>query len=328
MADTKKLALVGSESLVGRELREVFASAPFGLKLVAEDEEEAGKLTEVAGEASFLAGLDAAALEGAAALLLAGSAESSRRARELAPGAAVIDLTYTVEQAPEARVRAPMVEREGVAGSSRVQVVAHPAAIALALFLDRLHRASPLRQAVVQIFEPASERGSRGVDELHQQTLNLFAFRGVPKEIFDEQLSFNMLARYGQEAPAALEAAEDRIERHLATLLALAGGGAPMPSLRLIQAPVFHGYSISAWVEFEARPVVEELERALAASEIDVRVAGTDPPTAAGMAGQSGIAVGAIAADRNHAGACWFWIVTDNLKLAAENALAVARELA
>lgn len=328
MADTKKLALVGSESLVGRELREVFNSAPFDVRLVAEDEEEAGKLTEVAGEAAFLAGLDAAALEGAAALLLAGSPESSRRALELAPRAAIIDLTYATEEAAEARVRAPMVERDRTAGRARVQVVAHPAAIALALFLDRLHRAHPVRQAVVQIFEPASERGSRGVDELHQQTLNLLAFRGVPKEIFDEQLSFNMLARYGEEAPAALQAVEDRIERHLATLLSLAGGGAPMPSLRLIQAPVFHGHSISAWVEFEVRPAVEELERALAAPEIDVRGAGTDPPTVVGMAGQSGIAVGAVAADRNHTGACWFWIVADNLKLAAENALAVARELA
>jgi len=43
-------------------------------------------------------------------------------------------------------------------------------------------------------------------------------------------------------------------------------------------------------------------------------------------AGQSGIAVGAIAEDRNNPDACWFWVVADNLRLAAENAVAVARE--
>ena len=38
---------------------------------------------------------------------------------------------------------------------------------------------------------------------------------------------------------------EARIERHLASLLALTGQ-APMPSLRLIQAPVFHGHRADA----------------------------------------------------------------------------------
>ncbi len=314
---------------MGRELRDLFErdSAGFDLKLIGVEEEEAGKLTGQGGEAAFVAALDADALEGAGAVLLAGSPESSKRAMELAPDAAVIDLTYATEQMAEARVRAPMVEPEGAAQPSRVQIVAHPAAVAIALFLRRVHRAHPVRAAVIHVFEPASERGSRGVDELHQQTLNLFAFRGAPKEVFDEQLSFNLLARYGEDAPVTLESAESRMELHLATLLSLAANAPPMPSLRLIQAPVFHGHSISAWVEFEARPPAEELENALESELIDVRRAGTDAPTAVGMAGQSGIAVGAIAADRNHPRACWFWIAADNLRLGGENALALAREL-
>ena len=36
-----------------------------------------------------------------------------------------------------------------------------------------------------------------------------------------------------------------------------------MPSLRLIQAPVFHGYSFSAWVEFVDAPDMEALESSL-----------------------------------------------------------------
>ena len=38
--------------------------------------------------------------------------------------------------------------------------------------------------------------------------------------------------------------------------------------------------------------------------------------------------VGAISPDRNHAMAAWFWFVADNLRLQAENAVAVAMELA
>ena len=40
-----------------------------------------------------------------------------------------------------------------------------------------------------------------------------------------------------------------------------------------------------------------------------------------------GIAVGAITPDRNHPEAAWLWFVADNVRLAAENAVAVARQL-
>jgi aspartate-semialdehyde dehydrogenase len=100
-----------------------------------------------------------------------------------------------------------------------------------------------------------------------------------------------------------------------------------MPSLRLIQAPVFHGYSFSAWVEFEANPGVDALESSLATSSIEVRGRDFEPPTNVGHAGQSGIAVGGIAEDRNDPEACLFWLVADNLRLAAEDAVAVARQL-
>ena len=100
-----------------------------------------------------------------------------------------------------------------------------------------------------------------------------------------------------------------------------------MPSLRLIQAPVFHGYSMSAWVEFESNPGVEAIESALVAGPIEVRSGEFEPPNNVGQAGQSGIAVGAVTPDRNNPDAVWFWIVTDNLRLSAENAVAVAREM-
>jgi aspartate-semialdehyde dehydrogenase len=101
-----------------------------------------------------------------------------------------------------------------------------------------------------------------------------------------------------------------------------------MPSLRLIQAPVFHGYSFSAWVEFESNPGIEALESGLACEWIDVRGVDSEPPNNVGNAGQGGIAVGGIAEDSANPDACWFWVVADNLRLAAENAVAVARELA
>lgn len=337
MADSNTAALVGSDSLLGREIRDIVAtSAPaIQLRLIAEAEQEAGALTRVGDEPAISEGLTADSLDGARLVFLAGSAESSRKALEFAgdpPDAAIVDLTFTAEERPDARLRAPAIESGEDAEEDRgaaVHVIAHPAAIAAALFLRRLQRNDPIRRSILHIFAPASEHGTKGVEELQQQTVSLLSFKPLPKTVFDAQASFTMLAKYGDEAPATLEESELRIERHLATLLDLPGEGegAPMPSLRVIQAPVFHGYSFSAWVEFENAPEVDAIESSLQMDTIDVRGAELEPPNNVGQAGQSGISVGAILPDRNDSDAVWFWVVADNLRVLAENAVAVAAEL-
>jgi aspartate-semialdehyde dehydrogenase len=143
-------------------------------------------------------------------------------------------------------------------------------------------------------------------------------------------LSFSLLARLGAEAPVPLDQTEQTHRRDTWRRCWLLGGegeGVPMPSLRVVQAPVFHGYSFSAWVEFEDPPEMDVLEGSLAIDTIDVRGAEFEPPTNVGHAGQGGISVGAIQPDRNDANACWFWFVADNLRLQAENAVAVTRQL-
>jgi aspartate-semialdehyde dehydrogenase len=332
------VALVGSDTLLGREIRDIVATSDgdLSLRLVADIDEAAGALTRVGDEPAVVGGLTAASLAGARAVFLAGSAEASRKALELAadePETTIIDLTGAAEDRPDARLRAPLVESSEDADEadyeSAVQVIAHPAAIALALFLRRLHSIEPVRASVIQIFAPASEHGTEGVEELQGQTVSLLSFKKLPHAVFDTQLSFSMLAKYGEEAKVALEETELRVERHLASLLALpgAGEGVPMPSLRLIQAPVFHGYSFGAWVEFESDPNLETLESGLVTGSIEVRGSEFEAPTNVGQAGQSGIAVGAISPDRNRPEACWFWLAADNLRLTAENGVAVARQL-
>ena len=329
MANSETLALVGSETLLGREMRDLLSSSSLGqdLRLVAAEAEEAGKLTVQAGEPAVLTPLEGQSLDTARVIFLSGAVESFEKLRRFAPSAHIIDLTYAAEDLPDARLRAPVVEPQGyLAPPDTIHVIANAAAISVALVLGRLHATAPVRRAIAHIFEPASERGAQGLDELQQQTVGLLSFKGQPKDIFDAQLAFNMLSRYGEEAPAALEDAELRIERHLATLLA-AAGGVPIPSLRLIQAPVFHGYSISLWVEFETSLGVSSVEAALEGHPVDLRAAGAEPPDVVGIAGQGGLAIGNIAVDRNNSQAVWLWMVADNLRLRAENAVAVAHEL-
>jgi aspartate-semialdehyde dehydrogenase len=337
LADSNTAALVGSDTLLGREIRDIIGTAATGiaLRLIAESEEEEGALTRVGDEPAIAETLNPESLDGARVIFLAASGEINRKALEIAgdpPDAAIVDLTFSAEERPDARLRAPSIEDGYNVEENRdaaVHVIAHPAAIAAAMFLRRLQRNDPIRRSILNIFMPASEQGTKGVEELQQQTVSLLSFKPLPKSVFDAQASFTLLTRFGEDAPTPLEEAELRIERHLATLLDLPGEGegAPMPSLRVIQAPVFHGYSFSAWVEFENAPEVEAIVNSLEMDAIEVRGDDVEPPNNIGQAGQSGISVGSILPDRNDSDAVWFWFVADNLRVSAENAVAVAMEL-
>jgi aspartate-semialdehyde dehydrogenase len=332
MKNPATVSIIGGESLIGRELREVMREQrlPAKVRLIGV-EEDALTLTEQDGEPAVITALDEEALQSSQVAFLAGSRSSSRKALAMIarfPSRPVlIDMTCIAEDEPSARLRAPMVEPEGFAAPpGALHIVAHPAAIALAVFLLRLDAVFRIRRSIVHVFEPASECGQRGLEELRRQSVNLLAFQSLPKDVFDAQLAFNLLASYGSEAPEALSSIEQRIERHLASLLA-GHSGPPIPSIRLIQAPVFHGYSISAHVVFDSTPDIQSLIRALSAADIDVREGDLEPPNNAGIVGQPGIAVGSISADRNDPNACWFWVVADNFRLMAGNGVAVARSL-
>ena len=325
------LAIVGGESLLGKEVRELFESAdlPASISLIAaEDREDASIIAAGRDEPIVISSLQVADLATARMVLLAGSKESAKKAYErvqaVNPTAVVIDLSGGLEELPTAQLRAPLIESSNYSAPGPIQVIAHPAAIALALFLTQLRSAGTIHRSVVNVFEPASERGQAGLDELQKQTVGLLSLKPLSKEVYDAQVSFNMLAQYGSDSPHSLEEIELQIDRHLATLLAGAGS-LTMPSLRLIQAPVFHGYSMSVWTEFEENPGRNAIVQALTSSKIDLRAHDEEAPTNVGVAGQSGITVGAITSDRNDPRAHWFWVVADNLRIAAENALEVAR---
>ncbi|MDQ2712982.1 MAG: hypothetical protein M3Y24_12280 [Acidobacteriota bacterium] len=322
-ARTTKVALIGSETLLGRELTEVLRSRFPGLAITDYAASAEGTFGEAEGEAVYVEPFEESAVRDSSAILIAGSPKGALKAYELVKAAKkrpyVIDCTGHLESQPEARIIAPLTG-DVKAQNTWLLVVAHPAASALALTLKRLTRYRKLRQVIAHVFEPASERDKRGAAELHQQTTSLLSFKPLEKKIFDAQISFNLLPQYGEEAETKLVSIEQRIERHIATILGSERsiGPIPIPSLRVVAAPVFHGYSISIWAEFESNINAEELGEALASAQVEVRSPNEEPPTGVGVAGQSGLIAGDIRVDSNNGHAAWFWVVGDNLRLTAD----------
>ncbi len=340
------VVVVGGDSLLAKEIHELLAeeTPKPTVDLIASTEAIAAAAPIKPGEepdeeAVVLTPLTADSLKGAQVAFLAGSPASSRRTLKLNPkkGPSLIDLTGALEEQPQARLRAPSAELKsspsnpaaaGLAAAASatpdaIQVIAHPAAIAITTLLAALADRLVIRRSLVHVFEPASERGKKGVQELQQQTVAVLAFKKQKTDVFDAQLAFNLLSKYGEEAEEPLQNVEQRLERHLASLLA-AHPAIPMPSLRLVQAPVFHGHSFSVWVEFAENPGPEKIADLLTKSGFDVHP--DDPPANVSIAGQSGFSIGDIHVDQNQPRACWLWMVADNIRVAAENAIAVAME--
>jgi aspartate-semialdehyde dehydrogenase len=325
-----KLGLVGGETLLGHEITEVFkrSSEKSEIKIQLYAASGEGNFAEEDGEAVYREPLDQRALEAQQAVLFAGNAEGAERAYQLIkarrnqhlPSPVLVDCTGVLDSKPEARICAPLLDDVSTTGAWLL-VLAHPAATSLALVLSQLSSLLTVQRTVADIFEPASERGRRGINELQQQTLGLLAFKSLEKAVFDAQLSFNLLPAYGEEAAQSLESVEQRIETHLATLLGRAPSKTilPLPSMRLIQAPVFHGYSMSVWIEFGRNLSVEEVKSALVSAQVEVRAAGEEVPTNVDIAAQSGIQVGDIRVDRNNPRAVWIWLVVDNLRWTADS---------
>jgi aspartate-semialdehyde dehydrogenase len=145
----------------------------------------------------------------------------------------------------------------------------------------------------------------------------------MPKEVFDAQVAFNILPRYGAEAKQTVEAAEFRILRHMKAI----APDVTRPALQLLQAPTFHGHVASILLEFEKSVSIPQMNGALAGDHIDVLGGADEAPSNVSIAGQESIQVWARE-DATRPNSIWLWAAADNLKIAALTAYEAGRAVA
>lgn len=327
-----RAAIVGAASLKGKEVAEMLNERNFpavDVRLL-DDDESLGQLEAMGDEISFIQSVRAEQFEHVDFTFFASDAESTRknwkRARDA--GSAIIDLSAALEDEPGAVVRSLWVERErGQIQPPELQpgpcVAAHPAAVVLALLLLRAGKGGTVRRAMATVFEPASEHGQKGMDELHQQTVNLLSFQPLPKDVYDAQIAFNMVARYGQKSQPSLDSVEARVLRHYQKI---AGDESLRPSLQLLQAPVFHGHALTLFLEMDQPADPGELSQAIAGDHVTIPAADEDPPSNVSSAGQADILL-SVKSDASQPNGIWLWATADNLRVAALTAVDCAESM-
>jgi aspartate-semialdehyde dehydrogenase len=322
-----RAAVVGASTLLGKELTDELNRAKgvvWDLTLL-DAPEVGGQIAAAGDEAVVIQIVSAEALAHIDVAFFAGEATTTLEfwKSALAAGASIVDLSGALEGKPHVIVRTPFVEGGEAPDLTTVAVVsAQVAAIMLASVSTKLESLGLTRMAAT-VLQPASELGAAGVEEMHQQTVGLLSFKPLNKDVYDAQVAFNVVASLGDVAKVDLEAVIEKIGRHIKGI-AGAGEGSPI-ALQLIQAPVFHGYTASIYLEFGIGVTKETVNGALRGGEL--RMVEERSPSNETSAGNGELFFRATAIDSKDRSAFWLWMAADNLRLAARNAVVCAMEL-
>jgi aspartate-semialdehyde dehydrogenase len=195
--------------------------------------------------------------------------------------------------------------------------------LATAKLLDSLGRVGLFRIALV-FFRPVSEAGRPGIEELESQTTQLLSFQSTGQPVFDTQVAFNLLDRYGPASRENLQAIRARI-RHEAGIAV--GRNLVEPSIQVLHAPVFYGYTFAAVAELNTKQSQEAIIEACRNSGFTLD---TDPSSPLGnlnASGDSAIHLALPESDTAQPGTWWFWGAADNIRVPAATAIKLAEKL-
>ncbi len=345
--DGYRIAVAGASSLLGRELLNVLEEHrfPFSSLLTFTDDQDElelpildlreGPKTSFLDEKVSASDLDFAFIASSPREIppLLGPTRTSGHGQS---ACFVIDLRAGEERAePQIPLRqrvlsVPFLDRGFPAedkedgGKDRVYVSAHPATIVISALLLRLAACFPLKSVVANILSSVSTIGSRGIEELQKQTLNLLSFQKIPRQVFGAQLAFNLLSRPGGTGGSELQALENHLRKQIKDYLQ---GRVPLPALRLFQAPVYHSLAVSLYIETSQPVAPEKAGEAWQGGRVQTRRQSQASPTPVDVAGSDEILVDSVTADPDHPTGLWIWAVADDLRLAAVNAVEVAESL-
>src|ERR1035441_10414992 len=149
-------SIAGASTLLGRELKEALSESPLAAAspVLLDEEEAQGQLDQVEDEVTFVQAIGADAFERVDFTFFAGTENLTRKhwREALGGGFTVLDLSGALDQETGLVVRAPWLDFRGLVSEAVAPDLftpavcpAHPAALALALVLERLQQAAPAR---------------------------------------------------------------------------------------------------------------------------------------------------------------------------------------
>jgi aspartate-semialdehyde dehydrogenase len=330
-----RVAVVGATGNVGREMLNILAERQFPLDEVAAvasarstgdiiDFGDTGEKLKVASLEHFdFAGWDMA-------LFAAGSGPAKIHApRAAQAGCTVIDNSSLFRMDPDVPLIVPEVNAGAISGYTKKNIIANPncSTAQLVVALKPLHDAAKIKRVVVATYQSVSGTGKAGMDELFEQSRNIFVGDPAEPKVYTKQIAFNVIPHAGDFLDDGSTTEEWKMVVETKKIL----DAAIKVTATCVRVPVFVSHSEAVNIEFEREISADEAREILRESPgvmvVDKRENG-GYVTPVEAVGDYATYVSRIREDPTVENGLNLWVVSDNLrKGAALNAVQIAELL-
>ncbi|VAX16693.1 Aspartate-semialdehyde dehydrogenase [hydrothermal vent metagenome] len=326
------VAVAGATGVVGEEMIKILEQRDFPVNnlLPLASGRSAGMEIDFKGEKwtvqelthESFSGIDIAFFSAGAArsLEFAGSAVDN--------GAIVIDNSSAFRMEPDTPLVVPEVNPEAIGAHNGIIANPNCSTIQMVVALKPLHDAAGVKRVIVSTYQAVSGAGREAMEELSQQTRDIFSFQDIEPLKFPHQIAFNCIPHIDVFLDDGYTKEEMKMAHETRKIM---GDESIQVSATCVRVPVFCSHSESVNIEFE-RAIDPGMARDILSKAPGVEVM-DDPdkslyPLATEATGKDSVYVGRIRRDETVAHGLNMWVVSDQLrKGAALNAIQIAELL-
>lgn len=324
MSKTFDIAVVGATGLVGEAVVSFLAERdfPVGKFFPLASAHTAGQKVELDGKyhtVKDVAEFDFS--QSKITLFCAGDAVSAEYVpKATEAGSIVIDCSAQFVNDDDVPVVIPEVNPQAVADYASRKIIASPdsATTQMLVALKPIYDAAGIDRINVVTHQAATALGKPGMDELAGQTIALLNMQEVKREVFPQQVAFNVLAQIENTEENGYLPCEMKMLRASQKILA---DSDIVVSPTTVQVPVFFGHSQALSIEMGAKLGADEarelLRQAPGVEVLDDGQKGSGPTAVTEAAGQDAVFVGRIRDDISDPYGLSLWVVADNVRKGA-----------
>ncbi len=244
-------------------------------------------------------------------------------------GCVVIDNSSLHRMDPDIPLVVPEVNPEAIDGYKRKNIIANPncSTAQLVVALKPLHDFAKITRVVVSTYQSVSGAGKEGMDELFEQSRNIFVGDSAEAKKFTKQIAFNVIPHIDSFLEDGYTKEEWKMMVEVKKILD--------PKIKVtatcVRVPVFVGHSEAVNIEFENEITAKQAQNILREAPgimlVDKREDG-GYATPIEAAGDDATYISRVREDSTVDNGIVLWCVSDNLrKGAALNAVQIAELL-
>ena len=330
-----RVVVVGATGNVGREMLAVLAEREFPIDEIAAvaSSRSQGSEVEFGDTGRMLKVMNIENFDFTdwdIALFAAGSDTARAHApRAGAAGCVVIDNSSLYRMDPDVPLVVPEVNPDAIDGYKAKMIIANPncSTAQMVVALKPLHDAATIKRVVVATYQSVSGAGKEGMDELFEQSRNIFVGDSAEAKKFTKQIAFNVIPHID----VFLDDGSTKEEWTMVVETKKIMGSKIKVSSTCVRVPVFVGHTEAINIEFEDEISAIEAQKLLREAPgvmlVDKREDG-GYVTPVECVGDGATYVSRVREDPTVENGLSLWCVSDNLrKGAALNAVQIAELL-